>query len=546
MEQSDDTHIRNKLLAVWHRERRLFHIRGLCLALLMIVALVLFDLAVDWLFDLPSWARVLLLLANLAALSWIGYRYWWRYLRGFDPRRVSLAVERLHPKLNSLLVSYLQLQPEGGDTPVASPELVAVLRKQAFDAASPLDFRGVIDYRRLKKPAIAAAIVVLLFAVSSVFAGSFYRVLVIRMTNLNSELGYPTRTRIDSVTGDVTVRQGDPLELAIQVAPDSEVPDLAMLEIRHGDGPWESLDVPGDEKARFAYSFSKSGRSFEYRFRAGDVKTKRHAVEVVFSPKIVKSTVTLRLPEYTGQEPQQVSSLNFEVLEGSTVEWEIRCDQALAAAQLIPDSGDPLEMVIDDNEPQFARVTMQAGKSLTYGFRWTECEHGFVYQDGALRSLRVTADEAPLVEILPPKPSENATLSKNLAIRFRASDDYGLGQSSIVYSLNGGAEQEHALGDLTGRQEMREIDWKPAEWITGLKDGDSLSYAITASDNRADERGPNLGRSNPLKLIFLSREDYQQTVQKRRDELFNRIKAIQEDEIESSNSLKELKTEVKP
>ncbi|MFT5854524.1 MAG: hypothetical protein ACI8XO_001768, partial [Verrucomicrobiales bacterium] len=526
MAQSDDRQIRNKLLAVWHRERRLFHIRGLCLALLMIVGLVLIDLALDWLFDLPGWARVLLLLANVAALAWIGYRYWWRYLRRFDPRRVSLAVERLHPKLNSLLVTYLQLQPEDGGAPAASLELVAALRQQAFDAASPLDFRGVVDFRRLKKPLMYAAIVLLLFGISSVFAGSFYRVLAIRMTNPNSELGYPTRTRIDSVTGDLIVRQGDPLELAIQVAADSEVPELAPLEIRHGDGPWESLDVAGDDDARFAYSFRQSGRSFDYRFRAGDTKTKLHAVEVVPSPKIVESTVTLRLPEYTGQEPQQLSSLNFEVLEGATVEWEIRTDQSLSNAQLVPDSGDPLDMVIDDKDPQLARATMLASKSLAYGFRWTEREHGFEYEDSALRSMRVTADEAPLVEILPPKPAENATLGKSLAIRFRASDDYGLGQASIVYSLNGGAEMEHALGDLTGSQEMRDVDWKPVEWISGLKEGDSLIYAISATDNRAGERGSNLGRSASLKLNFLSREDYQKAAQKRRDELFNHIKAI--------------------
>jgi hypothetical protein len=183
---------------------------------------------------------------------------------------------------------------------------------------------------------------------------------------------------------------------------------------------------------------------------------------------------------------------------------------------------------------------------MTYGFRWTELSNGFIYDEGARRSLRVTVDEEPLVEVLPPKPSENATLSKSLSIRYRASDDFGLGEASIVYSLNGESEQEHALGKLTENIQVREINWKPAEWISGLKEGDSLVYAIMVSDNHQGGNGPNIGRSIPLKLNFLTREDYKKAIQQTRGDLFNRIKAIQEDEIESSTSLKQLKTEVKP
>jgi len=545
MDQSDDN-IQGKLRSLWHRERRLLHLRGACLALVLIFGLVLLDLVLDWLIVLPGWARLILLCFNLSALGWIAYRYWWQYLRSFDPLRMSLAVERLHPSLNSLLVSYLQLQSSGGGAPGASRELIAALRRQAVETAVPLDFSGVVDFRRLKKSALAAGLFLLLFGISGIFIGPFYRVLAIRMINPASVLGYPTRTQIEFVTGDLTVRKGDLLGLEIHVGMNSEIPVTSILEMRYPDGPWERLDVPGDKRAHFAYKLTRSTRSFDYRFRAGDAKTKRYTVDVVPPPQIIESLVTLIFPKYTGLEDQSFDILNFEVLQGSTIEWEIRCDQVLAGAQMVSDSGGDLDMKIDANDPQLARLSMPATNSMTYGFRWTELANGFIYDEGARRSLRVTVDEEPLVEVLPPKPSENATLSKSLSIRYRASDDFGLGEASIVYSLNGESEQEHALGKLTENIQVREINWKPAEWISGLKEGDSLVYAIMVSDNHQGGNGPNIGRSIPLKLNFLTREDYKKAIQQTRGDLFNRIKAIQEDEIESSTSLKQLKTEVKP
>jgi hypothetical protein len=546
MDQSDDSRIQGKLLSLWHWERRLLHVKGICLAMLLIVGLVLFDLLLDWLLELPGWMRLALLCLNIGSLCWLAYRHWWMHLRSFDPLRMSLAVERLHPKLNSLLVTYLQLQASGKDSRAVSRELITALRKQAIDAAVPLDFRGVVDFRRLRKPALAAVAVLLLFLVSTIFIGPFYRVLAYRMSDFSTDLGYPTRTHIDSVTPqNLKVRRGDPIELAIQVALDSEVPVLALLEISHEDGPWETVDVANDGKGVFAHRLSRCTRSFVFRFRAGDAKTKAYAIDVVPPPQIVESLVTLRFPKYTGKRPKEISSLSFEALEGSTIDWEIRCDQSLAGARLVPDAGEALEMKVDAKNSHIVRLSMPARNSLAYAFRWTEFENGFVYEEDARRSIRVTEDETPLVELLPPKPSENATLNKSLTIRFRARDDFGLVNASIVYSLNGKPELEHALGDLNGSVILREVDWKPVDWVSGLKEGDYLTYAITVTDNYLSEKGPNVGRSAPLKLSFLTREDYTKTIQQTRDDLFNRIKAIQEDEIESSSSLKALKSKAK-
>ena len=158
----------------------------------------------------------------------------------------------------------------------------------------------------------------------------------------------------------------------------------------------------------------------------------------------------------------------------------------------------------------------------------------------------MTADEPPLVRILAPMPAEKATLEKTLNIHFRAQDKYGLESASIVYSVNGGPQLEHALGELSGRTTVRDIEWKPSDWISNIAENDILYYAIKVTDNHSGQRGPNEGRSTNLSLRFLGREDYLRTVMELRDDLFTRVRSVQADESESSGTLKELRTEIRP
>jgi len=104
-----------KLRKAWRKERRYYHGDGLAHFLVWLLALVFVDLTVDWLFLLPGTGRLILLGINLAALGWVLWHYWLRHLRPYDPVRVALQVERMHPELESLLVSYVQLSGDSAE-----------------------------------------------------------------------------------------------------------------------------------------------------------------------------------------------------------------------------------------------------------------------------------------------------------------------------------------------------------------------------------------------------------------------------------------------
>jgi hypothetical protein len=539
------TEIERKLLQTWGRQRRFCHTQGVCHAALWIVGLFLLDLVLDWSFELPGWARLGLVFGNLAILLWIGYQRWWRWLRRYDALRMALEVERLHPNLRSLLVSYVQLQPGREEPATASPQLIAALRSEAVQTTGPLNFLAVVDFGKLRRLLAGTAAVLVGFALSGPFLGEFYTVLWARLVDPQSELIYPTRTQIVAVSGDQTVQQGTAVQLS--VAAGGEIPEQATLQIRFGNGPWEKVRLPGDGRGQFVYNLSECGNSFLYGFRVGDAMSKWYRVEVVPAPQIVESLVDIRFPSYSKLPEQQLKALNLEVLEGAEMTWQVRCDQPLAGGEMLCDPGSAQPMTIDPDDPHVARATMTATASLAYQFLWTERGHGYHYADGMRYSLRVMPDEPPFVEILPPLPEEKGTLNKTLTVRFRARDNFGLGEAWIVYSINGEPEQERAAGSLgPERSAVRQVQWRVRDSVSALRENDVLTYAVRVFDNHSGDRGPNAGRSKSLRFHFLSREEYLHYVQETKDELFARVKGVQEEETDSSSTIKSLKAEVKP
>ena len=129
--RTDEQMVERKLRRAWRRQRRYIHLHGLSRVLIWTVTLVALDFLIDWLFIFrlrrhAAW-RLPLLLANAGVLLWAIYYEWLRHLRRFDDVRVALQIEKRHPELASLLISYVQLKD--AEQATASPALLAAMQR---------------------------------------------------------------------------------------------------------------------------------------------------------------------------------------------------------------------------------------------------------------------------------------------------------------------------------------------------------------------------------------------------------------------------------
>ncbi len=532
-----------KLRKAWRKERRYYHGDGLAHFLVWLLALVFVDLTVDWLFLLPGTGRLMLLGVNLAALGWVIWHYWLRHLRPYDPVRVALQVEGMHPELESLLVSYVQLSGDSPEAAHASPGLLRVLRRQAIDVTRPIDFREIISYKELKRIVALSAAIVAFFALYSVNWGEYLEVLLRRMLDPNAQISYPTRTTVEKITGDVTLRQGDSVTLAAWAG--GLVPARGTLVVTPKGGDPERIPVfPGDDPTEFAYRFREVFQPFDYYVRLGDARSKTFTVSVVPPPRIVETRVHLTFPPYTRLSPKVVDFLNLEVPEGTEMAWELVCDLPLASAEMLRDEAEASTLALDA-AGKVARIARVATESFSYQFRWKERQHGYAYDDEIHYFVQVIPDSPPQVDLAFPLQDDKATVAKTLTVSFLARDDYGIAKAWIVYQVNDGEEKRRLIKDYTEPLVEDEARWKlaAADSIPDLKIGDVVTYAIEVADTHGGEDGPQLSRSDSRRLFIVSVPEYLRYILEKRRRLRQEIVGMRTQEKEAETEVGRLKEE---
>jgi len=534
--------VERKLRRAWRKERRFHHSQGMCFFVLWALALVLLDLLVDWLFLIPGHGRVILLAINVVTLGVVAHKRWLRQLRRYNPVRTALQVERRHPELQSLLVSFVQLGGTPRDFAYASPSLIRALRRQAIEVTKPLDFREIVSFKELKRILLVSICVILFFAAISVNWPEHLRVLVYRMLNPRARTGYPTRTTIESITGDVTAQQG--ATVGIEAWYGGVEPSQATLYVKPQEGTWETLALRRAAGKRFTYRFQEVYQSFEYRVRLGDASSEVYEVEIVPPPRVVEARVVLRFPDYTGRTSEATNTLNLEVPEGTEIEWQLRCDRPLSSAEMIRDEekAKPEPMTLDP-DGRLARLTTTATESFAYQFCWTEREHGYVYDEDIRYYIQVIPDVAPQVDIIEPTEDQKATVRKKLAIAFQARDDYRVAAGWVVYSLNEGAEQRHDLGSFRRRLLEKEVVWPLQESIANIKEGDLLTYLIEVADNHAGKEGPYRARSQLRRLYIVSDREYLQYISEKTKKALTEVGSLHKQEEKAAKQVGELQKE---
>lgn len=562
--------IEKKLRLAWGKELLILNAKGLGYILVCIVGLILADLLIDWQFLLPGYGRLALLLINIGILGWVFYKQWLRYLKRYDPFRIALQVEEKHPELKSALVSYIQLD-ESLD-PSISAQLIRATRRQAVRIGERLNFGVIASLRELIRPSILAGCAAILFVLISLSWPQFISILFYRMVNPSANLTYPTRTRIEFITGDIIVRHGEPVEIAAQCG--GEIPKEGELYVQFDEDNWEELEFV-QEEGSFIYRFDKVFRDFSYYTRLGDSVSRTYKTKVVSSPLLLQRSVRFQYPEYTGMEFEETHSLNLKVPKGTKVQWLLQTDVPISEAYMLREgknrtseshkadmqagaallsSEHSIENSIYSGSSQPSVIPMKLeenGQSVTfdleaidpfgYSFRWKESSHGYVFDDKAHYSVDVIPDAAPEIKIVyPVEKEEKATIQKTLHIAFQANDEYGLTKAWLIHSVNGGPERKYSIGSLEGKSVERKMELQLADFIPEIMQGDEVTCAIQVVDN-CEFGEPNTSSSDPIHISIVSVEEYLAHMLKRKNLLMEEIEALYKEEDEAHGRVEVLK-----
>jgi len=507
--------------AVWRRSQRKHLVSGLLAICRWGIPLFFLGMLIDRYAYLPTAGRAAILLILLTASLYQAWKHGWRKLRSFDSTRTAMAIEEQQSGLDSLLTTGIELAKSGAPAGTSQSLCEETIRK-AEVAAGGLKPEKIVSLAVLRIPAriaMALGVAVLLFAA---FKGPFLAAGLARIFTPWVTVAYPTKTKLDLGNADLVVKEGSSAQILIGLS--GVVPESAELLLQTGDGSPRELELPvKNEQAK--YKIESASRDFSYRVKAGDTRSEWHQVRVISAPRIKSVEVALEFPSYLDRETETVEAMTLTVPEDTKIHWELELDQPIRNAVLHRDGEEPMKLDISDDGRRLV-IDEAADASRGYSFAWVERDHEFEFTSPRYY-LQVASDQEPRVELMSPEMNLNAMLGRPLELAVRASDDHGIGTTTITYRVNRRPEKTITLPTpVTSGGGTQKLDWDYREELPDLEIGDSVSFVVEVADKYPGEAGPHRARTDLRRITFLSREEYLAAITKQMERLLTRVRTL--------------------
>ena len=464
---------------------------GAAMAVLALLAWFAIEMPLDWLVELPLWARILFFIGGVGGSAFVlwhfGIRAW---LRRPDDDRVALAIERALPDFRSRFISSVQLAREPAE---ASDSLVRALLRETAEVASTAQFRCVVKTDRLRRWARIGAGAILVAAVLWWIGGKASWPLFQRAWLV--QVAVPRKTMFTEITGDRVVALGD--DLRIEAGVTGIIPHAGKLRIETAGGRQQefSFDADAANKARFFRTLRAVQESFRYRVELGDNRSGFHRVRVRPRPGIVSLQCEQIWPAYTKLAPVRRSPGDLKLLAGSQLAVRVKSSSPLRGATLhlvgdVPAKTvkeAPLRAAPKASDEWIGDVEIPPQGVTGMTFHLVD-EEGVESRAMAVYRIEVVPDLPPAIRIvLPQRREELITQRATLLLAFEAKDDFGVARVLLHYAVNwhDGTPHKTLDLDLGGEQPKsltRRFEWKLDHLAPPLAEGDAINFWFEARD----------------------------------------------------------------
>jgi hypothetical protein len=506
--------------------RRLLALHGCSWVLGLIVPLVILAGFFDWLFQLDSVIRAVLLAALVGTALYLAYR---RVLRPlfvrFADLDIAMRIEERWPGLNDRLASTIQfVRLDATDESHGSPAMRAATIRQAVEEVSSIDFREVIEPRPVVKALGVAAGVLCAGALLLQVAPVSSRIALTRLFVPFGSTNWPRQTHLVLDTGQTTLKvaRGDSFTLSVKVRLGDRIPDSAQVTYRFADGEESGEPLRSVEGGEFRGRIDTVNQPFRFSVAAGDDSTSIRdiTVQVVPPPAMKSLAVRLEAPEYTGVPSQLLAPglTQFRALEGTRLELEGVANKPLARAELRRGdrpAGSPL--ACDQSGARF-KTTLAVSGNFSFWFELKDTE-GFQNREAVHYDVRGFRDEAPRVVIEEPKTDRDVPADATIPVKVVLDDDFGLHSSRLIYRLATGDSEPHAevaiplwtdpnQGKPGASGFVKHYEVSPKWELAPLKLPVGTIITLYADARDYDSlKGPNFGKSREIRLRIVSKED---------------------------------------
>ncbi|HTQ53284.1 MAG TPA: hypothetical protein VMI94_02425 [Bryobacteraceae bacterium] len=248
---------------------------------------------------------------------------------------------------------------------------------------------------------------------------------------------------------------------------------------------WEQADMR-PQLGGTAYEILIAGvpDSLDYYVEAGGVESKKYHLKVVDLPGIKRLKVTYRFPAWTGMKDKvEDPGGDLRAVEGTDAELSIQTDRPLDHGALLFDDG--TKVLLRDGGDGALMATVPIRKDGMYHI--ASVEQGEDVRLSPDYFIEAQHDDPPTVRIVRPQRDARVNPIEEVTVAVEGSDDFGLQDLSLHYSVNGDAEKTVSMlghkgaRTASGSTVIALEDYK-------LSPGDLVSLYATSRDSHATAR----------------------------------------------------------
>jgi len=364
----------------------------------------------------------------------------------------AAEIETAFPDLGQRVCTTLEYAEPTPSTMPAWPSLVRALTTETEERTDRLDFTQVIPWRRLRWPALAAAVLTATFVLAIAISPSA-RIAAMRLFLIPVHY-----TQLEVEPGNQSVKfEGDVKILAIISG--RPVTKVELLSRKAGsDDPWSAVSLGPDDSqgaplsGTLETSMKKCSEDTEYRVTAGAVESETYLLTILHPLILKKIEAAIEPPAYTRQKATKVKEGDFQVIEGSAVRFRFELDRPAQTAWLRLTPTDkaasakalPLAPMNIDGK-RLAGALESVTQDMEYEIN-AEAADGMKLEPQQFR-ISVQPDRKPTLHFVKPAVVIEALPTTEVTIQVSAADDFGLTKVGIVYQIGDGPKQTLRLDE---------------------------------------------------------------------------------------------------
>ena len=395
----------------------------------------------DRFIDTPRWARLILTLTAGALAAWFAQgwaQHWLWHRRG--PAQLAKLLQRHFKTLGDRLQGIIELV-ESNDLPAdISPALMRAAIRQVAEESQRFDFGQAVPVRPTRRRTLAAIALAALTAAPFVFAPKAATNALARWIKPWANIERYTFASLEALPAELIVPHGEAFEIGCGLKPDSAwKPGTATARL-HQSEPQEAKLLEG----RAIFHFTGQTQNVTLTLRVGDA-SREIAIRPLHRPEMKELAARVELPAYLGYPaatvPIQGSTAEF--LEGSTVRFAGKTSRALKEAAMKSGEADPAAEIEGET---FVTPAKPVGELVGEpSFRWADV-HGLTPTQPYTLRVSATKDAVPRVELQGIEQETAILPNEVLKLNLASSDDYGLKESWLGWTVRALGEKKDELG----------------------------------------------------------------------------------------------------